>query len=314
MKKRIAVLMGGPSAEFTVSLSTGQSIIKHLDKKEFSVSKVLIDQKKNWFIDDKPVLLKEVVHFLKNEVWFCFLALHGRFGEDGTIQGFLETLEVAYSGSRVLASALAMDKHKTLTLLEHAGLPVPQHIFLESSNKIDKLKIKFPCVVLPNNSGSSVGVSICFSEDVFERALKKAFSESSAIIISQYLKGMEISVPILGEGYLPIIEIIPKTSKFYDYKAKYQEGGSQHIIPARLPKAIYKKAGSLALLVHKLIGCRAYSRVDMIIANDKPYILEINTLPGMTPTSLLPQAALKAGISYPELLKLMIHYSLTEKT
>jgi D-alanine-D-alanine ligase len=311
MKKRIAVLMGGPSAEFKVSLSTGQSIIQNLDKKEFLPSKILIDKKKNWFIDDKPAPLEEVIDFLKNKVWFCFLALHGRFGEDGTIQGFLETLGIPYSGSPLLASALAMDKHKTLNLLNQAGLPVPSHIFFQSSTNIDKSKISLPCVVLPNNSGSSVGVSICFSQKDLTAGIKKAFLESPAIIISQYLKGKEVSVPILGNSYLPIIEIIPKVSHFYDYKAKYQDGGSLHIIPARLPKTVYERTGELALLAHQVLGCRAYSRVDMIVVKNKPYILEVNTLPGMTPTSLLPQAALTAGISYPKLLKLMIQYSLS---
>jgi len=311
MKKRIAVLMGGPSAEFRVSLSTGQSIIQNLDKEEFLPSKILIDKKKNWFIDDKQVPLEKVIYFLKNKIWFCFLALHGCFGEDGTVQGFLETLGIPYSGSPLLASALAMDKHKTLNLLNQAGLPVPSHNFFQSSINIDKSKISFPCVVLPNNSGSSVGVSICFSQKDLTTGIKKAFLESPAIIISQYLKGKEVSVPILGNSYLPIIEIIPKVSHFYDYKAKYQDGGSLHIIPARLPKTVYKKTGELALLAHQVLGCRAYSRVDMIVAKNKPYILEVNTLPGMTPTSLLPQAALAAGISYPKLLKLMIQYSLS---
>jgi D-alanine-D-alanine ligase len=250
------------------------------------------------------------------------IALHGRGGEDGTIQGMLELLGIPYTGSGVLASALAMNKAMTKRLLRAEGIPVPADIVVRRHCRPDVGALHeclvatfgYPVIVKPNEEGSTIGCTLVFGPDRLEDALQEAFRYDATVLVEQYIQGVEITIGLLGNEEpeaLPIIEIIPHGA-FYDYRAKYEPGGSTHIIPARIPEIAAKRAREYAVRCHQLLGCRGMSRVDLMVAEDKPYVLEINTIPGMTPTSLLPEAARAAGIEFPALLDRLIGYALKE--
>jgi D-alanine-D-alanine ligase len=281
-KLKVAVLMGGNSSEREVSLGSGKEVFNNLDKNKYKIETF-----------DVPSDLGKMLMF-KPEV--AFLALHGKGGEDGQIQGYLETLGIKYTGCGVLASAIGMDKMIFRWIMESFKLPMP------------KLTNKVPCVVKPVDGGSSVGVMIVKKEMDLIKAINNAKSYSNEVIVEKYLRGIEVTCGVLGNKNpkaMPVVEIRSK-NKFFDYEAKYSEGKSEEICPAEIGSSMTRRVQELAVAVFKAVKARGYARVDFIIHNNKPYILEINTLPGMTPNSLLPKEAKAMGMSYPELLDKMI--------
>jgi D-alanine-D-alanine ligase len=282
-KKNIGVLMGGTSSEREISLKTGRSIYKALREEGYKA--VAIDVGKNIVADLK-----------KHKIDVAFIALHGPLGEDGTIQGLLEVLGIPYTSSGVLASALAMDKEKSKEVFLAYTIPTPAWQVLKKGQKI-KIS-KFPVVAKPVRQGSAVGVSIIDKPAQLSRALRQSFRYDDKAMIEQYIKGIELTVGVLNNKPLPVIRIIPQ-NKFYDFESKYAPGGSQHLIPAGIPAAAEKKARLLGLAAHQALGCRGATRVDMILDKQgRIFVLEVNTIPGMTETSLLPDAARAAGYTF----------------
>lgn len=295
--------MGGPSSEYQVSLKTGEMVLKNLNPDRYSAQAVVVDKKGRW-----PVRKKE----FKKNFDVVFLAMHGEYGEDGTIQKILEKMRVPYTGSDSKASQLGMNKERSLKLFKKAGLAVPD--FVTNVKKMQSIGL--PLVIKPLDRGSSVGVSIVKSFGELVPAIKLARNYSSKIMAQKYIKGREYTCGVIDYGKntipLPPTEIIPKKSAFFDYTAKYNTGASSEITPARLPQKKIEELQELALKTHKTIRARGLSRTDFIKDQDeKFYVLEINTLPGLTETSLLPQAAKAVGINFPELLDIIIENSLS---
>ncbi len=299
--KKIGVLLGGMSSEREVSLASGAAILKALRDKGYDA--VAIDVGRD---------VAEQLHQARIEV--AFNGLHGKFGEDGAIQGLLEVLGIPYTGSGVLASAMGMDKIVSKAVFKAYGLNVGPYLVLSRSDSDllgrARTEIGFPLVVKPSGEGSSVGVSIVRNEGDFGAAVKLAFSYDREILVERYLRGREVQVGVLGQRALGAIEIVPK-DVFYSYKAKYEAGGSEHFFPARVPDAVYRRTLEAGMTAHRALGCSGYSRVDFIIDQDgAPFILEVNTLPGMTATSLLPEIAQGAGVSFPDLVEEILRLSL----
>ena len=307
-KLHVAVLMGGSSSEREVSLSTGSMILKALDASKYDAYAIdIIDL---FELSSRPDIV--------------FIALHGKGGEDGSVQGMLDLMQIPYTGSGVLASALAMNKSKTKQLLRPMGVPfIPDISFSKSDiNRCEECilntvseELGFPVFVKPNSEGSTFGCSLVEVESDLIPAIRNALEFDSEALVEAYIPGIEITVGILGNSrsdlkVLSAIEIVPE-SKFYDYQSKYTEGGSRHIIPARISDKHLKRARQYAEACHIELGCRGMSRTDMIVRGDDIFVLEINTIPGMTPTSLLPDAAAHDGIEFPELLNMLINYALT---
>lgn len=282
-KFKVAVLMGGESSERVVSLSSGKTVLENLDKEKYEALSV-----------DVP---SELSKMLKWKPDIALIILHGKGGEDGVIQGYLETNEIKYSGCGVLASAIGMDKLIFRKLMERENILMP------------KLVKTYPGVVKPVNGGSSLGVSIVRNKLEYEKAITEVNKFDSEYLIEEIVKGTEVTCGVLADVVLPVVEIVP-SKDFFDYEAKYTEGMSQEICPARISDKMTKRVQDLALKVFKIIGGRGYARVDMIIKDDLIYVLEINTLPGMTPNSLLPREAKAAGISYPQLLDKIIELAI----
>ncbi len=298
---RVGVLMGGPSSERQISLKSGKAVFSAL--LDSGVDAVSIDI----ITDDE----EENIRLLKDKNLDCaFIALHGRFGEDGAIQEILEKINLPYTASGVCASRLAMDKIGSLKIFKQGGLSVPESQFLEKSayksSKVFKNELGLPLVVKPANHGSSIGLSLVEHEKEIPAAIDLAFKFDQNIVIEEYVYGRELTVGVLDKEALPVIEIIPK-KKFFDFEAKYQAGLTDYIVPAVLEDNIAKKVQNAALEAHKLLGCSGCSRTDIILSKDGlPYVLEVNTIPGMTATSLLPKAARVAGIDFNRLcLKLL---------
>jgi len=300
-KKKIGVLMGGLSSEREVSLASGSAVLKALVDRGYDA--VAID------------IGREAGEQVRKEgIEVAFNALHGKFGEDGAIQGLLEIMGIPCTGSGILASAMGMNKIVSKTLFRAYGLAVGPFLVVTRADRAilatAEKEIGYPLVVKPSSEGSSVGVSLVNGSSGLEPAAKLAFQYDPEIIVERYIKGMEVQVGILGERALGAIEIVPK-DVFYSYKAKYEKGGSQHFFPARVPDEVYRRTLDAGLLAHRALGCRGYSRVDFIIDNDGvPYILEVNTLPGMTATSLLPEIAQGAGIPFPSLVEEILRLAL----
>jgi D-alanine-D-alanine ligase len=281
--KNIGVLMGGTSSEREISLKTGRSIYKALREEGYKA--VAIDVGKNIVADLK-----------KHKINLAFNALHGPLGEDGSIQGLLEVLGIPYTSSGVLASALAMDKVKTKEIFKAYKIPTPPWQVVKKGQKTNIHK--FPVVVKPVRQGSAFGVSIVEKPSQLHRALLQSFRYDDLAVIERYISGIELTVGVLNNLPLPVIRIVPQ-NRFYDFESKYAPGGSQHIIPAGIPAGLEKKARLLGLAAHQTLGCRGATRVDMILdRQDRLYVLEVNTIPGMTETSLLPDAAKAVGYSF----------------
>ena len=300
--KTIAVIRGGKSAERKISLKTGKAILTALQSKGYTV----VD------IDPKDNLHQQLAD---NKIDLAFIALHGRYGEDGTIQGFLEMEEIPYTGSGVLGSAIAMDKVSSKRMFEQAEISTPEFMVLKEKdyrkNKEgvkEKIENKFslPVVVKPALEGSSLGLSITKESSDLIADIDQAFEYDKEILIEDYIPGQEITVGILGNEELealPVIEIRPRDG-VYDYEAKYTKGATEFIIPAELEQEVYDQAQELSLQAHQVLNCQGVSRVDLRVSPEgEVYILEVNTIPGMTETSLLPQAAGQMGLEFPELVE-----------
>ena len=308
-KLNVAVLMGGNSPEYKISLSSGREVVKNLNSKKYNILPIIISRDgQNWKIGESQKNLKFKIENLKLDL--AFIAMHGPYGEDGTIQGFLELIGVPYTGSKVLASALGMDKIYSRKLFTQAKLKTPKFIQVEKSYNLKYIlkKLNLPFFVKPNNQGSSIGTSIVKTSKVLKQAIHTAHHHSDIALVEEFIEGIEITCAIIGNDKpraLPLVEIIPK-KEFFDYEAKYNERLCDEIIPARISKAISQKAKIAAISAYKSIGCRGFGRVDMIIQNNNIFVLEVNTIPGLTPVSLVPKAARAAGISYPKLLEKII--------
>jgi D-alanine-D-alanine ligase len=308
-KLTVALLSGGRSAEREVSLKSGEQVYQALNKETYHIRRY--DPR-----DDLARLMAEA-----EEINVALIILHGRYGEDGTIQGLLELLDIPYHGSGVLGSALAINKIQSKRLYEYAGLPVSPYLILDRSDPGAQNKVRdalgFPVVVKPEHEGSSIGLSIVGDADHFQPALDLAGQYDRLVLVEKYITGTEITGAVLGNlnpEPLPLVEIIPGDQySFFDYEAKYKPGATKEICPARLSAELTEKAQDYAVRAHRALRCRGYSRTDMIVSDNEAYVLETNTIPGMTATSLYPQAAAAAGISFSELLDRLIELALEEE-
>ena len=308
--KKIAVVLGGPSAEAEVSRVTGKSIAGALREKQYNV--VEIDLEPHRFYEQMKESGAEVV----------FIAVHGLYGEDGRLQSALEMLGLPYTGSGVCASAMGMDKAATKRVLLGSGIPTPKCEFLlarEYRTDVQKqaaeqrmvAHLGLPCVVKPASQGSSLGMSIVKSADQLPAALELAFGYCDEVLVETYIDGPEVTVCMLEHDgaveVLPIILIKPH-AEFYDYHAKYAAGGSDHICPAPLEPALTKRLQELSLATYRALGCCGVARTDVMLDKQgNAYVLEINTVPGMTPTSLVPDAARHAGYDFPTLCEMILN-------
>jgi D-alanine-D-alanine ligase len=307
MKKlTIALLSGGKSAERAVSLKSGEQVFSALDKSRYEVLRY--DP-----ATDLPLLANEA-----EGIDVALIILHGRLGEDGTIQGLLDSLGIPYQGSGVLGSALAMNKIMSKQLYVLGGLPTPPFITADRSNPPQASAVTeelgLPIVIKPEHEGSSIGLTIVREQKDLYSALEKAWTFDRRCVVEKYIKGIEITAGVLGNEdllALPLIEICPgERYEFFDYEAKYSPGATREICPARISRDLTERAQQYARRAHIALHCRGYSRTDMILSGEELYILETNTIPGMTATSLFPQAAAKAGIEFSQLLDKLIELAL----
>lgn len=361
MKKlRVAVLMGGKSAEHEISLVTGREVVKNLNPRKYDVLPIVVSRDGlTWQITSnekkvglptiknmtEPAKLKKGQQSMKRDaggglseariqirskldvgralfdsskttttgIDVVFIAMHGPNGEDGTIQGFLELLGLPYTGSGVLASALGMDKFYSRKLFIQAGLTTPDYVIVRPRDKPNIVwkKFKPPVFVHPHNQGSAVGASLVKKKGDLKASLAFSHRYSKITLVDEYIKGTEVTCAILGNEKLqalPLVEIVPKKD-FFDFEAKYNPKLVNEIVPARISKSLTKKAQDAALVAYQTLGCCGFGRVDMIIKDGQVYVLEVNTIPGLTPVSLFPKAAAAAGISYPKLLDKIIEFS-----
>jgi D-alanine-D-alanine ligase len=298
--QKVAVLMGGRSSEREISIKTGKQISQALRGEGYEVKE----------IDPAGALVKDLKDFQPDVV---FIALHGKYGEDGTIQGLLELLGFPYTGHGVLSSALCMDKVIAKKVMCYEGIPTPSFQVITEQlddgameNLIKELGL--PLVVKPSKQGSAIGVSIVRKTGELEKALTEALKYDQAVLVEEYIDGTELTAAVLGTKnprVLPLIEIVSET-EFYDFTAKYSPGMSHHIIPARISPEAARKVEELALRTYRAMDCRQLSRVDFMLNSEgEPFVLETNTIPGMTETSLFPESAKAAGISFTELVSLL---------
>ena len=312
--------MGGPSAEHEVSLATGNNVIVNLDKTKYRPVVIKLSKDKKWLVDGR---LTEMPQALKS-CNIVFNALHGTFGEDGRVQALMEYCGVRYTGSGITASALAMDKLRSREMFKLAGFCVPKTLKIKKDDNwqarlnlfVSKVT-KFPVVVKPCSNGSSVGVEIVNTKNKLNKAIEKAFGLEKKALIEEFVEGREVTCGVLDnfEGKessaLPVTEIVPiKGHKFFSYDAKYKSGHCDEITPAQIDDTTRDKVQEIAVRAHQLLGCRGYSRTDMILKNGDVYVLETNTLPGLTENSLLPKAAKAVGLTLPCLLEKIIENSL----
>jgi D-alanine-D-alanine ligase len=305
-KLTIALLSGGISSEREVSISSGDQVYDALDHNKYDV--IRYDPK-----TDLPQLVADA-----SKIDAALIILHGPYGEDGTVQGLLDLLDIPYQGSGVLGSSLGMNKLASKYLYETSGLLVPSYVVIGKKDTLDAdacvQRLGLPLVVKPVGSGSSVGISIVKSKDLLKEAVDKAFEQDSMVLIEAHIDGIELTGGVIGNDQLealPIIEIVPSESfDFFDYEAKYTAGATNEICPARIDDVMTKKSQEIAKTAHKALFCKGYSRTDMILKGQDIYVLETNTIPGMTATSLLPLAAGEAGIPFSQLLDRLIELSI----
>lgn len=309
-KIRVAILAGGTSAEREVSLASGNQVREALNPEKYEV-----------LMYDPASDLTKLAQDAKN-IDVAVIMLHGRGGEDGTMQGFLEALGIPYQGSRILGSAIAMNKIISKRLYIQAGLPVAPYMVCYKGVHPDERKVRerigFPLVVKPEQEGSSIGVTIVREPEELNKALAKAWDYDRRCLIEKYIPGREITVGVLGNSpprALPPVEIRPAVGfEFFDYTAKYQPGATEEICPAPISESLTLKCQEYALRAHEALCCEDYSRTDMILHEGEFYILETNTIPGMTATSLFPQAAKAAGISFSTLLDTLIELAIEKRS
>lgn len=272
-RKRVAVLMGGTSSEREISLKSGDAILRSLQQSGYNVMGIDVT--------------KDIAQTLRDqEVEMSYIALHGRHGEDGTIQGLLEVLGIPYTGSGVLASALAMDKCISKLLLDHIQVPTPRYTVCLAGSSFS---FPYPFIVKPAHEGSTIGISVVKNETEVHKALTDAFRYDKKVLVEEYLSGREITVGIVNGEPLPIVEVKP-SSGFYDYTSKYTKGMTEYLVPADLPPETVFRASEMALRVWNTFEMAGCVRIDMIVHDDVPYVIDINTSPGMTETSLVPKA------------------------
>jgi D-alanine-D-alanine ligase len=303
---RVGVLMGGPSPEHDVSLGSGGRVAQALDPARFDTIPLEVPRTGAWF----PPTDLDV----------AFIAMHGPYGEDGSIQGMLEFAGIPYTGSGVLASALAMDKRRSRQLFGFNGIPTPGYLTVERAgyharraSLVSEIRqaLGFPCFVKPNGQGSSLGVSIVHEPDELDPALEQAFALDTMVLIEEYLRGTELTCAILDDAdrgsptALPLVEIVPKR-EFFNYEAKYTPGASEEICPARLPSGAVWRAQSAAVRAYRVLGCTDFGRVDLFVREADVVVLEVNTIPGLTDGSLFPKAALAAGIDFSALVERLV--------
>lgn len=307
MKKlRLALLAGGKSGEREVSLKGAEEVVRAMDPQKYDISRY----------DPATDLAKLATDADRLDV--AFILLHGPFGEDGTVQGFLDLLGIPYQGSGVLGSAIAMDKNLAKILYRNAGLKVPEWFMAAEKDISNPSRILghlgLPLVIKPSRQGSSLGMTIARSEQDITAGLQKAFALDRQVMVEEFIAGREITGGVIGNREIeafPLVEIIPgEQYEFFDYEAKYQPGASKEICPADLEEPLTVRAQNCALTAHRALQLRGYSRTDMIVSGDDIYVLETNTIPGMTPTSLLPQGAAAAGLNFPALLDRLIELAL----
>ena len=294
--KKVAVIFGGSSSERDVSIHTGLAVVEAAKDKYFVESINISDNYSN--LNEKLL-----------DVDIVFLALHGGFGENGTIQKYFEKHNIIYTGSDSKSSSIAMDKNQTKLIAKKNSIPVLDWFVANEKDKINKHKLNFPLIIKPNDGGSTIGLYYCKNKDDFNFNIKKAFKYSKNVMIEQYVEAREVSVPILDGQVLPIIEIFPK-GFLYDYDSKYKEKGSSYEVPALIKDNISRKLAEDSIKIYEKIGCRHYARIDYLLDGDKHYLLEINTLPGLTSTSLLPKSASKIGLDYSTLVNKIIKIAL----
>lgn len=308
-KIKVGVIMGGPSSEHEVSLATGENVIRNLDSRLFEPVKIkILRDGKVWMAGRYAKLEKAVKSFD-----ICFLATHGEFGEDGRLQAILESYSVPYTGSGILASALAMNKAKSRQFFSINGLKTPKTLIIKEDENF-KLQLKFfvsklvkmPVVVKPCSRGSSVGVSIVKRKNLLNKAILNAFKYDPEVLIEEYVEGREFTCGVIEKKVngaslamaLSVTEIIPNPEyDFFNYEAKYQAGATQEITPAQISEHLAKEIKEAAIKAHLILGCKDYSRSDFLVKNGKVYILELNTLPGLTETSLIPKSLKTTGWS-----------------
>jgi D-alanine-D-alanine ligase len=294
MSRHVAVLMGGWSAEREVSLVSGAAVTRILQDQGHRVTSIDVQR-------DMGALLTRL--YPRPDA--VFNALHGRYGEDGCVQGLLNMLEVPYTHSGLLASALAMDKPMAKRLFAAAGIPMAEHAVVRREDILAGDVMARPYVIKPTNEGSSVGVHIVEEGDNETPFSDGGWPSGGQVMVERYIPGKELTVTVMGDRPLSVTEITSRGA-FYDYRAKYAEGGSAHILPADIEKPVYEEALRISLLAHQTLGCRGVSRADLRYDGEQLYLLEINTQPGMTPTSLVPEQAAHAGIGFGELVAWMV--------
>lgn len=326
----VGLLLGGASPERAVSKHSAKGVLKALRTLNYNV--ILIDpaygknqpkMDNEYFAecDCSPISSTNYVEAINSSITdkvdIAFNALHGSWGEDGMIQALLEFENIPYTGSGVLASAASMDKQITKSIIKHSGVSTPDWFLIEKKDyKIEEIKkiisekLKFPLVVKPNDQGSAIGLSICKDFSELEEGISLAFQFSQNILLEEYIGGYEVTVGIIGNHVLPVLEIKPKHS-YYDYECKYTDGMSEYEVPAKFPQEVCELLQSQSLIAYNSVGCKNYGRIDFRLdKNYNPYCLEINTLPGLTSTSLLPKAAKADGISFEQLIDTIIKTSL----
>lgn len=301
MALRVAVLMGGPSEEHDVSLKSGEGVCAALKARGITALPVIVPRST---IEHAAAAVRAELKQAGPDV--VFLALHGRFGEDGTVQALCEALQVPYTGSDVAASRLGMDKVASRERFLAAGLRVPRWRTAEKAEARAGQGMAYPLVVKPSDQGSSIGVTMVVQPEDLPSAIQMARQYSGVVLIEEFVQGRELTVGVLGEEALPVVEIRPK-HRFFDFSAKYTAGMTEYDVPAKLPAATASAVQAAGRAAHAALGCRHLSRTDLILTEaGVPVILEVNTIPGFTPTSLLPKAAACRGISYEEVCERLI--------
>lgn len=294
MTRHVAVLMGGWSAEREVSLASGAACTNALKEAGFDVTPIDVQR-------DMGALVTRL--YPKPDA--VFNALHGRYGEDGCVQGLLNILGIPYTHSGLLASSLAMDKPMAKRIFEEAGIPIAKHVMATEEEILAGDPMPRPYVIKPSNEGSSVGIHIMFEGDNEPPFGSTGWPHGDQVMVEEFIGGQELTVSVMGDKPLAVTDISTERN-FYDYAAKYEQGGSQHVIPAEIDDELYDTCLELALRAHRALGCRGVSRADFRYDGERLCILEVNTQPGMTATSLIPEQAEYAGISFPELVTWMV--------
>lgn len=289
--KRIVVLMGGLSAEREISLRTGHAVLRALQER--GLDAVGLDAGR-----DLPARLADLAADV------AFIALHGRYGEDGTVQGLLELLQIPYTGSGVLASSVAMNKLVTKQLLLHHGVATPDFAAYRNGDDLNAFlaaRKGYPLVAKPAREGSTIGVSVVRDAQGLRAGIEEALRHDELVLVEEFIAGAEVTVGVLGDQPLPVIQVVPKGG-FYDYQSKYTPGQTEYLLPAPLSEGVTRRLQAAALTACRALGCRGAARVDFMVRGEELFCLEVNTIPGMTETSLLPKAAGAVGIPFGDLV------------